>query len=253
MSPSESAKEQAATAEPAAARFRTQPGDHRFFSTLSVLIALVVLTGFSRTYLPKAFGAAPVPTILHVHAALFSGWLVLFVLQTTLVLRGSVKTHRRLGVASCLYALLMLIVGALTAMSVARAGHRGVVGVELPSPAAFLLLNLVSIVVFDLFIAAGWFFRRSPQAHKRVMLLATISLMPPGLARLVGGHPPVIAAMLLAFLLAGPIYDLVTRKRPHRAYLIGVPLILLWGPPLVIPLAATAGWQSIAAALIGSP
>jgi len=35
------------------------------------------------------------------------------------------------------------------------------------------------------------------------------------------GNPPVIGALALAFLLAGPVYDLVTRRRVHPAYLWG--------------------------------
>lgn len=64
------------------------------------------------------------------------------------------------------------------------------------------------------------------------------------------GKPPVIAALAMAFLLAGPIYDLVTRRRVHPAYIAGVLLALLAVPPIVAQLAATGAWHSIAAFLM---
>ena len=118
------------------------------------------------------------------HAAVFTGWLGLFIAQTTLVSRGRTDLHRKLGVAGVVFAALMLIVGVQASLTIARLGHRGIPGVESPDPAGFLLVNLNAIIGFSLLVAAGWVFRRRPQTHKRIMLLAMVSLMPPGIARL---------------------------------------------------------------------
>jgi hypothetical protein len=108
-------------------------------------------------------------------------------------------------------------------------------------------------VVFAALVGAGWYFRRSSQTHKRLMLMATAgALVGPGVSRLpfVSGKPPVIGMLALAFLLAGPVYDLVTRRRVHLAYVWSVLLALLAIPPVVAQLSATAVWHSMAAWLL---
>lgn len=247
------------TAPPAARqatndRFRTRPADHRFFAAMAILAAALIVTGFANTYAPKVFaGAGPVPPVVHLHAALFGCWLILFVTQTTLAARGRMATHRRLGNAGVVLAAVMLLVGAITAVTVARLGHRGIPGVEFPNAAGFLLLNLTSLVVFTTLAGAGWILRNRPQAHKRLMLMAVVGgLTPPGIARLplVGGHPPAIAGVAMALLLATPLYDLVSRRRIHPASAAGFLLTLLSIPPVVAALSASAAWGDIAAWLM---
>jgi hypothetical protein len=224
--------------------------DHRFFSLMAIVTAGTIVAGFFNTYVPKVVTGAPalVP-LIHLHAVIFTTWLVLFVAQTTLVLTGRTAVHRRLGVAAVVLAALMLVVGAATAITVARQGHHGIPGVEFPDADGFLLLNLSSILVFATLVGAGWYFRRDPQTHKRLMLMATAgTLVGPGVSRLpfASGRTPVIGVLVLAFLLAGPVYDLVTRRRVHPAYLSGGLLALAAIPPVAALLSATAAWHRIA-------
>jgi hypothetical protein len=236
-------------------RFQTRASDHRFFSIMAVVTSVTIIAGFWNTYLPKILTGTPaLPPIIHVHAAIFTSWLAFFVAQTTLVLNGKTAIHRRLGIAGVVLAALMVVVGTATTLTVTRLGHRGIPGVEFPDPAGFLLLNLNAIFVFAVLVTAGWYFRRNAQAHKRLMLMATISaLVGPGASRLpfASGKPPVIALLVLGFLFTGPIYDLVTRRRVHAAYLWSVPLAFLAVPPIVEQLSTTAAWQRVAAMLLG--
>jgi hypothetical protein len=72
-----------------------------------------------------------------------------------------------------------------------------------------------------------------------------MSLLPPAIVRtpiaLLG--PPVIIGTIFAFTLAGPIYDLITRRRIHLAYVFGVLLIVAAGPPARLALASTPAWH----------
>jgi energy-converting hydrogenase Eha subunit A len=233
--------------------FQTRPADHRFFSIMSVVTSVTIVAGFWNTYLPKILTSAPLPPIIHVHAAIFTSWLVFFVMQTLLVLNGKTAIHRRLGIVGVMLAVLMVVVGTVTTLTVTRLGHRGIPGVEFPDPAGFLLLNLNAIFVFAILVAAGWYFRRNAQTHKRLMLMATMSaLVGPGASRLpfASGRPAVIALLVLGFLFTGPIYDLVTRRRVHAAYLWSVPLAFLAVPPIVAQLSASTLWQRVAAMLL---
>jgi hypothetical protein len=228
--------------------------EHRFYSTMSVVAAVVIVVGFANTYPPKVFAGDPsIPAIVHLHAVVFTCWLLLFAVQTGLVMAGRVKLHQQVGTAGMALAGLMLVVGVMTAVTVARLGHRGIPGVEFPDPGGFLLLNLSATLVFATLTGAGWMFRRSPQVHKRLMLMATVGgLMPPGIARLpfVYGHPPAIAVLVIAFLLAGPVHDLVTRRRVHPAYLCGFVVSVFDFPPVAAAISALPAWHSIAAWLI---
>jgi hypothetical protein len=232
--------------------FRTLPSDHRFFSAMSIVMSVTILTGFGHLYLPKVVTGTPVPPIIHLHAVVFTTWLAIFVAQTTLVLNGRIATHRRLGTAAVVFAGLMVIVGSATAIYVTRRGDRGIPGVEFADPAAFLLLNLVASFTFGALVGAGWYFRRNAQAHKRLMLTANAgALIGPGVSRLpfVYGHAAAVAPLVLAFLFAGPIYDLITRRRIHPAY-FSVLLALCAVPPVIVQVASTEAWQRIAAAIL---
>jgi uncharacterized membrane protein YozB (DUF420 family) len=236
-------------------RFRTRPLDHRFFGFMAVGTASVILIGFAASYGPKVLaGGSGLPAIIHVHAAVFSCWLALFVLQVVLVARGRVALHQRLGTPGVLLAGVMLVLGGETALVASRLGHRGIPGVEFPAADGFLLLNLTSILSFSILVGAAWYFRRSAQAHKRIMLLAMVGgLAPPGIARLpaVSGHTPAIAGVVLVFLLIGPIYDLFTRKRVHPSYLWAFLPLILTAPPVVTAFSATEAWHRVAAWLMG--
>jgi hypothetical protein len=125
--------------------------------------------------------------------------------------------------------------------------------VEFADPEGFLLLNLGAIVVFAGLVGAGWYFRRSPATHKRLMLMATAgALVGPGVSRLpfASGRPPVIGLLAIAFLLAGPAYDLATRRRVHQAYLWSGLLAFCVVPPIVAEVAATGAWHRFASLLL---
>ncbi len=107
-------------------RFRTEPRDHRFFSVAAIAVAALVVFGFAQTYPGKLGGSsvAPLPPIIHLHAAVFLLWLGLFVTQTQLVARGRVDLHRRLGTWGIALAGVMLVLGVANKKSVAYASAK---------------------------------------------------------------------------------------------------------------------------------
>lgn len=228
--------------------------DHRFFTGMAIVSSLTIVAGFFNTYGPKVMTGEPaLPNIIHLHALVFTSWLVVFVAQTALVLGRRTDLHRRLGAASMVLAALMLVVGVTTAITAARMGHRGIPGVEFADVEGFLLLNLAAISVFAILVAAAWYFRRNAQTHKRLMLMsATGALVGPGVSRLpfFSGNTPAIAVLVLAFLFAGPTYDLITRRRIHPAYIWSVLLSLVTVPPVIALLSSTAAWRAFAAWLM---
>jgi hypothetical protein len=139
--------------------------------------------------------------------------------------------------------LLIVPAGIATGVDAARQGHVN----HAPDIYAFLLIfSFRNTLVFALLMAAAIYFRRNAQAHKRLALLAAIALFSePAIGRIPGLTFPIIVLLSLSFLFAGPVWDLVTRRRIHAAYLWVIPGILILSPltPAMIILSRTSVWH----------
>lgn len=233
----------------------TQRSERTFFSAMAASILIAVFVGFARTYFLRA--ALPVPTpaplgltpLIHLHGLLFTGWGVLLFVQARLVAARRIDLHRRLGMVGVALAVLMVGIGTLVAI---HAVLRGVAPFGM-DPRRFLIVPLFAIGLFALFVVAGVRARRDPQTHKRLMLLATIALLPPAIARWVlqlGLGPPVVLAIATLFLVPLVVWDLKTRRHLHPVTLWGGLLLVISGP-LRLVLARTDGWLAISDWLVG--
>lgn len=180
------------------------------------------------------------------HGILFSGWVVLFLVQAALAASGQTKLHRRLGVAAAGLAVIMVVTAPPMAIALARRG------MPPGEPLVFLLVILTDLLLFGVFVGAGLFNRRQRETHKRFMVLAMVSMLPPGISRwpIAVQHPaPVIMGVMLVFLAAAPICDLLARRRLNRVSLWGGVAVLV-SLPLRFAVAQTAVWHTIASWLI---
>jgi hypothetical protein len=151
-----------------------------FYVAMSIVAALVVFVGFSRTYYLKGMFGRP-PLLAHVHSFLFTMWIVLFAAQAALVAWKRTDIHRRLGVLEGALAVLMICAGMMMAVTTARRNALSAPGAA--SPLSALTIPFFDIVVFAVLVAAAFYYRRSPQIHKRLMLAATIDLLPAAISR----------------------------------------------------------------------
>jgi hypothetical protein len=227
----------AVSASPAVVGRRT---DRLFFGTMSIVILALVFVGFMRTfYLASYFGRPALSALRIAHGTAFSSWVVLFAVQTTLIAAGRRDIHRKLGYAGAVLAVVMVPLGLTTAISAARAGHAPP---GLP-PLGFLIIPVFDMLVFAPLVAAAVWYRNQSAMHKRLMLIATISLLGAALARVTGtpgaGGPPVFFGVPDLLLVGGAIYDRRTRGSVHPAY--------KWGGGLVV------ASQVIRLALMRSP
>ena len=230
--------------------------DRVFFGGMAVGMALAVFIGFARTYyLSALFGThatitgAPFSTVVRLHALLFTTWVVLFVVQTSLVARHRVAVHRRLGVAVAALAGIMIVVGTATALQLALRGGAPP-GVE---PLAFLAVPMGDMVMFAVLLTSALWLRRNKEAHKRLMLLAYTSILVAAVARFPGVLPlgPLwfFGLTFLPVLVLGVTYDLVTRRRVHPAYLWGGALLIL-SVPVRLMISTTQTWHWVAERLV---
>ena len=230
--------------------------DRLFYGSIAVALALTVFVGFGPTYFFPIFTRSSQSTLtggqvtplVHVHAALFSAWVLLFIAQTTLVAQRKLEVHRRLGVAGGVLAALMVVVGTLTALKKAARGE-ALAGVD---PDEFLMIPLSDMVFFAGFAAVALRLRTNREAHKRLMLLAYVSIVAAAVARLPGVLPlgaPFFFGLALLFVLAGIIYDRVSRERVHPVYIWGGGVLVI-SVPVRLMISRTEGWTLFAQWLV---
>jgi hypothetical protein len=224
----------------------TKRRTRRFYVGMAIAILITVFAGFSRTYFLKAhFGTPELSLLLHIHGLVFTGWVLFFLSQTTLVAARRTDIHRRLGVAGAVLAALVLILGLSTAILRVKGGAAPIPGVP---PLAFLAVPFFDMVVFAILVGTGLYYRRRLEAHKRLMTLATISLMSAPIARLplvLQAGPPAFFGLTDLFIVALLVYDLITRRRPHPATIWGG-LLIVASQPLRLMISATPGWMAFA-------
>ena len=204
--------------------------DRTFYSGMALCLTALVFVGFAPTFYLRDYVALPAGVVVPlsalkiVHGLVATAWMGLFVAQTLLVATARVATHRRLGVLGAVLAVVMVVVGTVITID---ALQRGVdpVGVD---PRVWWLGNtLPPIVLFAVFVGAAIVVRRRVQAHKRLMLLATMNLAGPALGRIALFNldpslvTPFAVGTLIALVLIPIAYDLATRRRVHPVLLVG--------------------------------
>jgi len=234
-------------------RRTTSTTERTFFGGMAVLLCVVVLIGFSPTYFAAGVFRAPLPSpILHVHGAIFTLWMMLYLTQAALVAAHRVAWHRSLGTVAFCLPPVMIVVGVTAAIDALIRKVR--IG-EL-DPAVSLAIPLLGIAWFTVLIFASWRTRRRPDAHKRLILLATIGLADAALGRFPWGQMGLSAAagavtglgVLILLLVA---YDLISLRRVHPSTVWSAPLTFAVGA-FAVPIGMTSAWHSFAAFLTRS-
>lgn len=226
--------------------------DRAFYVGMALAAVVTVFVGFSRTYfLRSQFQTEPLPLYLHLHGFVFTTWIAIFVAQTTLVAARRVDLHRRLGWAGAAVAALMVIMAVTAAI---LSGRRNVAaGYEDPA-LSFLTTPFFDIAVFLILTTAAIRYRRKPETHKRLMLLASINILDAAVSRwpltIINTSPWAYFLVTDVFVVAAVGYDLASRRRIHPAYVWGG-LLMLVGQFTRDLVGHTAAWHAIARLLIG--
>jgi hypothetical protein len=230
--------------------------EHRFYAAMAFAMFAVVYVGFARSFFLRPwFPEIPVPPerFFLLHGLVFASWMVLLLVQPLLVAAGRSDLHRRLGKFGVILALGVVVSGVYGALLAAgRPG--GFIGVPVP-PAAFVAIPLFDMLMFAAFVTLALCAVRNPQAHKRWMLLAAMSLLTAALARWPGdplGKFGMLGVFALgdAFLLPLAAWDLRSRGRLHPVTAWGG-LALVASQPLRLAISGTAAWAAFAGTLIG--
>ncbi|HEU4617966.1 MAG TPA: hypothetical protein VFV10_07985 [Gammaproteobacteria bacterium] len=246
-----------APSTPSIGRSRAAPGasslDRLFYVAMAFAAAAAVAIGFAPTfYLRSRFEGTPLPVALAIHGTVFTAWIALFAAQTLLVAGRRPAWHRRLGILGAALAPAM-IVAALSAAILA--GRRDVAAGYGEAALAFFATPVTSIGVFAVLAGAAFARRARPETHKRLMLLATISILDPAVGRwpieVFATSPLAYYGVPDAMIVAAMLYDAAARGRVAPAY--------LWGGAFIVAsqfaretVGTTGVWQAFAAAILST-
>lgn len=223
-----------------------------FYLFMSLLIVAVIVYGFSFTIGKNLMHpAVPRPWILYVHATVFSGWLVFFTLQSTLVRSRKVKSHRRLGWFGLALGTLIPIIGVSTAIVM---GRFNTVSLHATHAESDLIIPLFDMVCFTSTFPLAFYWRKKPELHRRLMLVATCALTAAGFGRFPERILPayLFYAGVDLLILLGIARDVIVNRTVHRVYLFALPPFIV-GQTIVTYTAfhQVPFWLNIAHALLG--
>src|SRR5437588_10109359 len=232
-----------------------------FYFYMALACAAVAFLGFAPTYwLPMASRSFSASPVVHFHGMLFFAWTLYFAFQTWLAASGRIARHRTMGMIGVSLATAMTIFGFLVAVNVMkRSAALGLIDAGI----AFAIVPLSGILFFAVAFTLAIANVRQSETHKRLMLLAGISILDAAVARWFltflappgpAGPPPVevtILPALVAYLLLVPavIFDWLSRVRPHPVY--------IWGGGALVavkflnwPMSVTSAWHSFAGGIL---
>lgn len=206
--------------------------EHRYFSRTALIVTVTVVAGFVPNYTLRLLHHDPNLTwLVHAHGLVMAAWVTLFLTQTLLVAKHRVDLHRRLGIPGTVVAVLVLGVGVPTLINAAARKSHDVHSTRLLwMLAAF---DGIALVVFAGLVCAAIVLRRRTDYHKRLMLLATLSLLGPAFGRITSyakgfQDDSDLGVLLLCAgtVLACVVVDKMRSQRLHPAF--------VWGGALVI-------------------
>lgn len=235
----------------------------RFYFVMALTALIIAVLGFVPTYfMPLASGTFSAPAIVHIHGLLFFGWTLFFCLQSWLVTAGRTPSHREWGMAGIALATAMVFSVFIAAGAMIHLRTAAGYGTQ---ALAFTWVQIGGMLFFGGAVAAAIANVRKPDVHKRLMLLATMSLLDAPIARWVlgftgaipaPGAPPAVAQVFVAsliadlLLLAAIAFDWRTRGRPHPVYLIGGAVLFVYQATRTM-VSETSAWQAIASWIAG--
>jgi len=232
-----------------------------FYFYMALACMAVAFMGFAPTYwLPLANRSLSASPVVHFHGLLFFAWSLYFAFQSWLAASGKVAWHRSIGMIGVSLATAMTIFGFLVAVNaMKRSAAAGLTNEGI----AFAIVPLSGILFFAVVVALAIAAIRRPETHKRLMLLAAISLLDAAVARWFLtflappgplGPPPVPVTIPPAFvayllLVAAMVFDWRTRGRPHPVYVYGG-IALIAVKLLNWPISVTPFWHSFAGGIL---
>lgn len=229
--------------------------ERRFFLKMAIAMALVIVAGFAFN-LASGRSTFAAPLIVHLHAFVYFGWVVLYVTQNALVTSGQVAQHRRLGLLALAWIPAMVGFGiAMTLHSLRTSG-----GPFFFDQNEFLFGNSLGILVFAAIALWAISLRARSDWHRRLMCCAMAALTGPGIGRLLPmpflipwGWWVASVAVPLVFAVIGIVADRRRLGKVHPAWLWGAGLLIASQVLADVIAYSPMGYDATRAVVSGTP
>jgi hypothetical protein len=203
---------------------RTSILERYFYLFMSLLIMVVVVYGFSYTINQNLLHPrVQPPQIVYLHSVVFSAWVLFFILQSALVRSHNVRLHRTLGWVGAGLAVSILVLGYTTSTAVLRLAIQR----QLPFPTvSFLIVEIMELVCFAVPFALAIYWRKRPDFHRRLMLIATCALTEAAFGRIPSLPALFAPAGVDVLIFLGVVRDIIVERRIHEVYLYALPAMI---------------------------
>ena len=235
-----------------AGRDRSRRAEHVFHVVMSVAVIAMTALGFTKSYYLRSYFNSPsIAPTTWIHGAAFTAWVLLLLVQSTLVAARRTDIHRKLGWIGAGLAAFMVVIAVRTAIN---AVHAAVVCCNAELARGFFIVPIADVIVFGTLVGVAVVNRQDTASHKRLMLLATLVILDAATGRwplrIIQAWPYAYMAIIHAVILAVVAYDTIVHKRLAHAY--------AWGVPFVIAVHVlremirwTPAWRSFASLFVG--
>ncbi|HEY2820419.1 MAG TPA: hypothetical protein VGJ06_05195 [Candidatus Acidoferrum sp.] len=199
--------------------------DTHFYFAMSLLMTAVVVGGFSLTMGARIIHPkTPPPTILYIHAFIFYGWLAFFIFQSALVRTHNVRLHRMAGWFGVALGVVIPALGISTAITMNRIKMMADAHSD---AAAFMLVPFNDIACFTTAFALAIYWRKKPEYHRRLVLIASCALTAAGWGRFPGFFQNYFYAGVDSLILLGVVRDWIVNRRVHVVYKYALPAFMV--------------------------
>jgi hypothetical protein len=223
-----------------------------FYLCMSLVLAVLVIAGFSRTVNTSLFHASPPrPFLLWMHGAAFSTWIVFFIAQSALVRAHKVSVHRLLGWFGAGLAAVMVVLGFTIAVVMTRFD---ILVLHQEDVASFLSIPFGDMILFGSCMAMAIYWRKKPEYHRRLVFVASCQLMDAAIGRFdfMFNHSLFFPA-LDGLILLGMARDWMVDGRPHKVYLYALPAMMVMQTFATYTWRVNPGWWAgITHAILGA-
>lgn len=221
----------------------------KFYQRMGLLLLSLVIIGFGSSAVINNKNPFELPLLFHIHAVSYISWFVLFIYQASLINKANYNLHRRIGYSSFAVVIMMLISGYLIAAH-SFAGGEGPIPIF--TVEQFMLMPSLDLISISIFFSIAIYNKNNPITHKHAMLLMSIAIMDPAVARIAAsvGFPPLLILLHISLVILVIVYDRKTLNKVNWVTWLCLGYVVA-RPVLIFTLGASDVWAHIANTIYG--